>query len=97
MPSGAVGGSVVGYNGSRIWQDGGVNCIAFKWAQVGPEFTPPCIGDANGDGQVNVDDVLEVLNLFDQWCDGCGSDLDDNGYVDVNDVLLLLSDWDCGI
>ena len=50
-------------------------------------------GDANGDGDVGVDDLLLVLESWGPWTGGCGPDLDFNGTVDVDDVLLLLSEW----
>lgn len=49
-------------------------------------------GDLNGDGEVNVSDMLELLG---QWgaCSGCAADLNGNGSVDVSDLLLLLGNW----
>lgn len=49
-----------------------------------------CIGDANGDGEVNVDDVLMVLSDF----GGAGAgDINGDGIVDVNDILLVIGAW----
>jgi hypothetical protein len=55
-------------------------------------FQAPLSGDANGDGAVNVDDLLVVLA---QWgpCPGCQGDVDCDGDVDVNDLLLVLGNW----
>ncbi|MBT5657719.1 MAG: hypothetical protein HOI89_08065 [Phycisphaerae bacterium] len=47
-------------------------------------------GDVDGDGVVNVNDVLLIVS---NWgpCDGlCPADLDGDGHVGVNDVLLVL-------
>ena len=53
-------------------------------------------GDANGDGQVNVNDLTIVLSNFGQtgcsWAQGC-MDGDPTGTVDVNDLTIVLSDF----
>jgi hypothetical protein len=48
--------------------------------------------DLNGDGDV---DVLDLLILLDAWgaCPGCAADLNGDGDVDVLDLLLLLDAW----
>jgi hypothetical protein len=53
------------------------------------------LGDLNGDGVVNVSDLLI---LFAAWGDcprglSCPADLNDDGVVNVSDLLLLLSNW----
>lgn len=53
----------------------------------------PIVGDLNGDGVVNVADMLILLG---QWgpCSGdCAADLNNDGVVDVADLLILLSNW----
>ena len=50
----------------------------------------PCVGDTDGDGSVNVDDILGLIAAYGP-CPGCAEDLDGDGAVDVDDVLLLLS------
>ena len=58
----------------------------------------PVPGDLNGDGVV---DVFDLLLLLDAWgpCDdpddprSCPADLDGSGAVDVFDLLLLLGQW----
>ena len=49
-----------------------------------------CDGDCNGDGQVNVDDILEMLGQF-----GAAGDCDTNGddIIDVDDLLAQISNW----
>jgi len=51
---------------------------------------PPA--DLNGDGVVNMDDLLI---LFGSWgkCDGCAADLDGDGRVNVSDLMILLTSW----
>ncbi|MCH2153389.1 MAG: aryl-sulfate sulfotransferase [Phycisphaerales bacterium] len=52
-----------------------------------------CQGDANGNGQVDVSDILLVL---DQWQGSGSADVNGDGVVNVNDVLVILSAWgDC--
>ncbi len=49
-------------------------------------------GDANRDGQVNIEDILTVV---DQWgaCDGCPADLNQSGSVDIDDLLEVSANW----
>jgi hypothetical protein len=51
-------------------------------------------GDLNGDGVV---DVFDLLILLGQWgpcgAEECTGDLDGNGAVDVFDLLILLGNW----
>jgi hypothetical protein len=56
--------------------------------------TPPCQGDADGDGVVNVVDVLAVLGAWGP-CPGaaCAADFDGNGLIDVLDFLAILQNW----
>ena len=56
-----------------------------------------CAGDIDGNGSVDVDDMLAVLNTWGP-CSGCAADLDASGEVEVNDMLLLLAAWgDCPV
>lgn len=49
--------------------------------------------DVNCDGEVNVDDLLELLSQYGECPDpaDCSGDLDGDGDVDVNDLLSLLA------
>ena len=55
---------------------------------------PPQIGngDTNGDGEVNVDDLIQVVM---DWgpCSGCDGDIDDNGTVNVDDLIVVIMNW----
>ncbi|MDG1838261.1 MAG: PQQ-dependent sugar dehydrogenase [Phycisphaerales bacterium] len=57
-----------------------INCI--------PSIT--CDGDCDGDGEVNVDDILMMLAQF-----GTAGDCDTNGdgIIDVNDLLAQIGNW----
>ena len=49
----------------------------------------PCLGDEDGDGSVDVLDLLAVISAWGE-CDGdCPSDFDANGIVDVIDLLIV--------
>ena len=49
-------------------------------------------GDVNGDGVVDVIDILELLAGFGP-CSGCDADINDDGVVDVVDLLIVLANW----
>ncbi|TVQ55580.1 MAG: hypothetical protein EA377_03230 [Phycisphaerales bacterium] len=51
-----------------------------------------CLGDLDGDGVVN---VFDLLALLENWgdCPGCDADLNEDGVVNVFDLLLLLENW----
>ncbi len=49
-----------------------------------------CSGDANGDGTVDVGDVLAVI---DQWGGSGSGDVNGDGTVNVSDVLLIVGNW----
>ena len=51
----------------------------------------PCLGDINGDGVVDVTDLLYVLAL---WGESGGiADVNGDGIVDVLDLVVVLSAW----
>lgn len=56
----------------------------------------PCTGDLNGDGVVNVADMLILLGAWGDCPQPCEADLNGDGVVNVADLLILLSEWgDC--
>ena len=48
--------------------------------------------DVNGDGVVNVDDLLIVIAAWGP-CDGCPADIDGDLVVGVNDLLAVIAAW----
>ena len=54
-----------------------------------------CAGDIDGDGTVNVIDLLSVISAWGS-CDGCDQDTNGDGAVNVIDLLAIISAWgDC--
>jgi hypothetical protein len=49
-------------------------------------------GDVNGDGVVNVTDLLMVVGAFGP-CPGCPEDIDGDGMAGASDILIVLSNW----
>lgn len=51
--------------------------------------------DLNGDGTINVSDLLILLSAWGDCADpdDCPADLNDDGTVNVSDLLILLSNW----
>jgi hypothetical protein len=54
---------------------------------------PPVPGDVNGDGFVNVTDLLAIMDVWGP-CSGCDADLNGDGVVDVTDLLEVVGNWD---
>lgn len=56
--------------------------------------TAPCYGDIDGDGVVDVVDLLEVIGNW-GFCIGCPADTNQDDMVDVTDLLLIVGS--CGL
>ncbi|MCH2154304.1 MAG: hypothetical protein MK089_13270, partial [Phycisphaerales bacterium] len=57
---------------------------------------PDCLGDLDGNGVVDVEDLLDTLN--DWGCEeDCTADVNDDGSVDISDLLTIIANWGgCG-
>jgi len=54
----------------------------------------PCPGDADGSGEVDIDDLLAVIGTFNDLCpDGCATDVDDDGVVTIDDLLVVIGNF----
>ena len=52
----------------------------------------PCPGDSDGNGEVNIDDLLTVIGNF--LCTGdCDGDADGNGEVNIDDLLMTIGNF----
>ena len=52
----------------------------------------PCPGDDDGNGQVDIDDLLTVIGNFS--CSGdCDGDVDGNGQVNIDDLLMVIGNF----
>ena len=80
------GGFFTGPEGS-----GEGNLAGARVTIISPE-SAPCIGDFNGDGDVNGADFGALLAAWGK-CGGCPEDLDGNGVVAGSDLGVLLSVW----
>ncbi len=58
-------------------------------------FASGPLGDLNGDGVVNVSDLLILLSQWGSCADpnDCQADLNNDGEVNVSDLLILLANW----
>ena len=61
--------------------------VVVDW--IGPT-TPPCPADCNGDGGVNVTDVLSIIG---DWGSTTGCDVNGDGVTNVSDLLEVISNW----
>ena len=55
-----------------------------------------CLGDADCNGSVDIEDLLTVLSNY--GCQGsCSADVNGDFVVDIEDLLIVISGWnDCG-
>ncbi len=59
---------------------------------VADDCPTDCVEDINGDGTVNVSDLLMLIGAWGP-CDGCAEDLDNSGEVNISDLLTAIGAW----
>ena len=73
----------------------GVNCITAECTDADydglPDCGTPCVGDINGDGEVDGADMAYVLGYW--GTDEALPDLNDDGLVDAADLGLVVAAW----
>ena len=90
VPTGGLGNDcgktgrvdVLAIGGQECW----IDCLE------GDVATTPQ-GDANNDGSVNVQDLLELLSQWGQCSGDCSADFNGDQMVDVTDILTMLANW----
>lgn len=72
---------------NQYWSCGGPD-QSFALFTIGND----CPGDANGDNQVDIDDIFAVLG---NWgpCNDCPEDVNHDGQVDIDDIFMVLGNW----
>lgn len=83
-------------DGSAAYIAASNDTTAFLYAiRVADEGSEPIVGDLNGDGVVNVSDLLILFGAWGECPKGepCLADLNGDGTVNVSDLLTLLGNW----
>jgi hypothetical protein len=72
---------------------GGAGTASLRLDNVNIDIAPPCPGDTDGNGQVDVDDLTAVI--LDWGTDGSqfNGDVDGSGIVDVDDLTAVILAW----
>jgi hypothetical protein len=83
----AISGSVA-VVGSALVEDGYFSGIAYLFESGTNE---PCEGDSNGDGRVDIDDLVNVALDLGTTGLSRGGDLDGSGLVDNDDLILVVT------
>ncbi|MDP7070130.1 MAG: hypothetical protein QF561_02140 [Phycisphaerales bacterium] len=76
----------------RVSQDTVTPSIEFDFDWQGSPPLPPCVADLDGNGAVDVNDLL-IFAAFWGPCEDCPADLNGNGVVGTDDLLVLLGEW----
>jgi hypothetical protein len=78
-----------GDNGLTEW------CLAGGYWSAGCEPAPPplCPADTDGDGMVNVADLVNVILDWGPCPAGCPGDVSGDGQADVEDLVQVLLAW----
>ncbi len=86
LPPGSVADLLLSASAESVTM---VTAANLHFMAIGDDLYP---GDVNGDGQVNVSDVLAVINAWGD-CVNCPEDLNNDGEVNVTDLLDVIASW----
>ncbi len=82
-------------DGNTVWQyftpESLMRAVKYPWDILDPK-DEPCDPDIDGDGVVDVNDLLAIIASWGP-CAGCDADINDDSLVNVNDLLLLIGSW----
>ena len=94
-------GSSEGEFGWSVAVDGSHGIVGAPWhapdgyAEIfdGMNGSCGCVEDVDGDGMVNVTDLLAVIAAWGSDCNGCQEDVNGDENVNVADLLQLIAGW----
>ena len=72
--------------------NGYVDMGAFEWQRTCIADISPSKPGVAGNGIVDVDDLLAVINAWGE-CDICVADVNGDNHVDVDDLLAVINGW----
>jgi hypothetical protein len=93
VPNINIGAPAIGQDGILIVSGIGTNVVAYDTPE--PVECPADIAPKGGDGQVDVNDLLEVIAAW-GVCPGplnCPADINVDQFIDVNDLLIVIAAW----
>ncbi|MCI0362753.1 MAG: hypothetical protein L0Y44_12655 [Phycisphaerales bacterium] len=72
-------------------------CLSLLLAPAAPAGDgKACEGDVDGNGVVDVFDIIGVLQDWGACDDTCAGDLNGDGIVDIHDLLIVILNFGCG-
>ena len=88
VPNINIGAPAISNNGTLVVAGVGTNVVAYRTALPCPADIAP----AGGNGVVNIDDLLLVIN---NWGGGAGNpaDVNHDGIVNIDDLLAVINGW----
>lgn len=90
-----LGGTIGQHDAVQLAAGGGFELVGGFWAVALVGQSVPCPGDLNGDGQVDIADLAQLLSNFGMAAGATpeDGDSDGDGDVDIADLAFLLSNF----